>query len=171
MKITLGTHCPGNLARRGLIVGAAVAVVVLAGCGQTTGGLDRQAQAEEPTPTSIPFGSGTVAAGPGTILEVDALGNASGRSGSEKITIHGTGTYVDNVVAQNVGSGYRGHHHIYSADGSINYNQANHNPIVTATLDVSRNLPNYTQVCAEGWRKNGGGNYTMMGRPCLVVSN
>lgn len=152
------------------MAGAAVTLILLAGCGQTAGGIDRQAEVVEPTSTGIPFGSGTVSAAEGTILEVDALGNATGKSGSERITIHGTGTYVDNVVAQNIGGSYKGHHHIYSADGSINYNQANHSPIVTATLDVSRNLPNYTQVCAEGWRNNGGGNYTMMGRPCLIVS-
>ncbi len=36
------------------------------------------------------------------------LGDESGKNGSEKIRVKGTGTYVDNIVAQNVGGSCNG---------------------------------------------------------------
>jgi len=121
----------------------------------------------------LTLSDGTViTATPGTTLQLDELGNASGKNGQEEILIHGTGTHVDNIVARIYqGNTFNGHHHIYTNTGAIKANQPNHSPIITYTVGVGAKLTNKTQVCAEAWRENGGGNYTLMGRPCLIVEN
>ncbi|MDP3973155.1 MAG: hypothetical protein Q8P61_09645 [Candidatus Nanopelagicales bacterium] len=151
---------------------AAATLVTLAGCGASANSVVEPTR-EAAVADRVTLADGSViTAGEGTTLELDGLGNASGRSGQEEIVIQGTGLFVDNVVARiYTGPTFKGHHHIYTSTGSIDKNQSNHNPIITLTVPVSKKLPNHTQVCAEAWRDNGGGNYTLMGRPCLVVTN
>lgn len=146
---------------------------VLAGCSSTSESVTQQPTDSATTTQKLTLSDGTViTAAPGTTLQLDELGNASGRNGQEEILIHGTGTHVDNIVARIYqGNTFNGHHHIYTNTGSIKANQANHSPIVTYTVGVGAKMTNKTQVCAEAWRENGGGNYTLMGRPCLIVEN
>lgn len=159
----------------GVLAGASVALLTLAGCGATSATSDSvvgQQPSEATAPSQVTLADGSVVmAGEGTTIELDGLGGASGSNGQEKITINGTGRHVDSVVAKNTGAGYNGHHHIYSNNGEVEKNQSNNNPIITLTKSVGKKLTNHTQVCAEGWRFNGGSNYTLMGRPCLIVTN
>lgn len=154
------------------LVGASVALFALAGCGATSDSVVGQQPNAKAAPSQVTLADGSVVtAGEGTTIELDDLGGASGSNGQEKITINGTGRHVDSVVAKNTGAGYNGHHHIYSNNGEIEKNQSNNNPIITLTKSVGKKLTNHTQVCAEGWKFNGGSSYTLMGRPCLIVTN
>ncbi|MHB8295768.1 MAG: hypothetical protein ACYDH5_14320 [Acidimicrobiales bacterium] len=94
----------------------------------------------------------------------------TGCNGSICITVHGTGTYIDYVFVYNQGPGFNGHMHAYASNGSLpNRDNANHNPVESLTDVVGHTVPDYTQVCGEGWRWNGGTSYTLMGRPCILV--
>ena len=59
--------------------------------------------------------------------------------------------------------------HIYTSNGLIDSNNADHNPVVTHFVGWGGLMPNYTQICAEGWQLNSPGSYTLKGRPCVVV--
>lgn len=154
-------------------VAAAASIVVLAGCSSTSESVTQKPADSATATQKLTLSDGTViTATPGTTLQLDELGNASGKNGQEEILIHGTGTHVDNIVARIYqGNTFNGHHHIYTNTGAIKANQPNHSPIITYTVGVGAKLTNKTQVCAEAWRENGGGNYTLMGRPCLIVEN
>lgn len=155
-----------------VLAGASVALLALAGCGSTSESvIGQQPNSAVPVSQVTLTDGSVVTAGEGTTIELNSLGEATGTNGQERITINGTGRHVDSVVAKNTGAGYNGHHHIYSNNGEIEKNQSNNNPIITLTKSVGKKLTNHTQVCAEGWRFNGGSNYTLMGRPCLIVTN
>lgn len=106
----------------------------------------------------------------------------------EWIYVNHNGLHVNSVKAQGTSDGpgnpcggcwpctglgcVWGHHDSWGNNGSgIKFKNGPENkppdPFVRSWTD--KNVPNNTQICAQGWKRNGDGSYTSEGLPCVVL--
>jgi hypothetical protein len=71
--------------------------------------------------------------------------------------------WVSYAEARNVCGAYHGHFNIEGVNGPDAY------PISTFRVNINRWVRRGSYICGTGWRNNGGGNFTNMGSPCVMV--
>ncbi|MGF1430295.1 hypothetical protein [Kitasatospora sp. LaBMicrA B282] len=98
-----------------------------------------------------------------------ASAGAAGCNDRTCIAVDGSGLHVASVSASTTWDGdFTGHFHLYGGGLDANSPTAFWGYHQHYTLQVGRDLPNRSVVCAEGWEHTPGG-YRLRGRACEEI--